>query len=192
MGDEAYCRLPPPAIVYRRLSLPVISLHLNQLNIEYKGGERRNLRSGTPLSIGKAVRDEEAVLGSLLHQLYTFCPAGDDLIQAECSRFLALVRTVEDRPVNQRTLIVAYHLIGCRRSLAVPFLQNLVLQTRRQCDDSFLLGILCKEGLACRLCGLACCSRCRLLLRLLFTRDLKQIEEELSLVKRQLEENKGK
>lgn len=82
MKDD-YHNLKPPTLV----SL----FYLDQLYVEDKSSEWRNLCTRTTLTISKLIRDEEAIFSTFLHELYALCPTWDNLIQAKCSWLVTLV-----------------------------------------------------------------------------------------------------
>ena len=86
-------------------------LYLNQLYVEDKSSEWRYLCTSTTLTICKVIRDEEAILSTFLHKLHTLCPTCDNLIQAESSWLVTLIRTVKNSTINQCSLIMTYYLV---------------------------------------------------------------------------------
>ena len=75
---------------------PQFSKNLYQFYVKHQCAVWRNLCSGTTLTVCQQVGDVEAVLGTLLHQLNTFCPSGDYLIQTEVGRLATLVAAIKD------------------------------------------------------------------------------------------------
>ena len=82
-----------------------MSLHdLKQLYIEYEGCKWRYRCTGTAFAVSQTIGDEEAILGSLLHQLQTFRPSGNYLLESENGGFATLYTAVENRTVNEEAL----------------------------------------------------------------------------------------
>ena len=129
--------------------------HLDELNIENQGSKGRNHCTCTTLAISQAVRDEEAVLATLRHQLQTLGPASDHLLQTEHGGLSTLYAAVEHGTVDEETLVVTLHRILGGRLLTVTLLQHLILQAAGSRDNTFLLGILSQIFLALFLSSLA-------------------------------------
>ena len=72
-------------------------------------------------------------------------PALDGLVAAQVDRLATLVGTVEDRVVQQTTLVVYLHERGIGRNGTVAFLDHLVLHTAGQRLHTVLLGVGSKE-----------------------------------------------
>ena len=103
--------------------------HLEKLYIKDEGGIGRNLSTGTTFAIGEVVGDVETVLRAFLHELDTFGPTCDDLIEGELGGLTTLYGGVEDGAIGQRAMIVAANGVDCFRLFAVAFVEDLVLQT---------------------------------------------------------------
>ena len=100
-----------------------------KLYIEDEGCVWGDSLTGTTLAVSEVVRDEEAVLRTLLHELQSLGPSCDDLVETECSTLATTVAAVEYLTVDERSLIIALYNIGSCRLLAVAFTQNLILQS---------------------------------------------------------------
>ena len=109
------------------------------------------------------------VLGAFAHELQTFGPALDDLVQAKLDGLSALVRAVEDSTVRERALVVAVHLVRGLGLFARTFLDHLIHKAAAGGFHSRVLGNLCQELLALGLGGRAgyLCFFGRLILQLL-------------------------
>ena len=99
------------------------------------------------------VGEIEAVFGTLFHQLHTFSPASDNLVEAEVGGLVALVRAVEYSAVDECSMIVAAHGVGGFGAASGTFVQHLVLQSARGDGDFRTLGIFGKEAFAFALGG---------------------------------------
>ena len=81
--------------------------HLDKLYVEYECCERRNGLTCAALTVSELVGDEEAILGTLAHELNAFCPTCDNAVEGECGALTALVAAVEYGAVDETTLVVA-------------------------------------------------------------------------------------
>ena len=103
--------------------------HLDKLYIEHESCKRRDGCSGTALAVSQLVGDEEAILGTLRHELYALCPTSDNAVEGECSRLATLVAAVEYCTVDESALVVAlYCVVGCRL-LAAALVEHLIHQS---------------------------------------------------------------
>ena len=116
--------------------------HFDELNIEDESCKGRNRTACTTLAVCQTIGDEEAILGALLHQLQTFRPTSNYLLQSEYGRLATLDTAIEYGTINEETFVVAFHRILGTGLLTVTFFQHLILQTRGQGNNSVLLGIL--------------------------------------------------
>ena len=132
--------------------------HLDKLHVEDEGCERWNHGTCTALAISEHVRDVEAILGALCHELNTLCPTCNDLLQTKVGRLVALVAAVEHGAVEQTTLVVATHGVCSLWFLACTFVQHLILETALSHVDAVLIGILCQELLTLSLSSLSSLS----------------------------------
>ena len=80
--------------------------------------------------------------------MQTLGPALDHLIETKRGRLSALVGTVEHLSVDERALVVAFHLVGGRRLVAVALAQHLVLQPGGEHHHALFFAVLGKEVLA--------------------------------------------
>ena len=147
-------------------------LHLDKLHVEDESCEGRDGLSCAALAVAESVRNEEAILGTLLHELQTFGPSCDHAVQGELGGFAALYRAVEHCSVDEHALIVTLHGVGGLWLAAVAFLEHLLLETAGQRDDAVLLCVLSEIVLAVLLHSLEGLSLCCTLL-------LLQVLEEL-------------
>ena len=131
-----------------------VSLHLYELYVEDECCERGYGLSCAMLTVAEAVRYEEAVLGSLLHELQTLRPTGYNTVERERGGLAALYGAVEERTVYEHALVVALHAVGGFRLAAVALLEHLILQTAGQCHHALFLGVVGKVLLTGLLHGL--------------------------------------
>jgi hypothetical protein len=70
----------------------MISLeNLDEFNDKLESCIRRDSTWSAMLAVRKVVRNVELILRSFRHELDTFCPSGDHLIEAEYCRFPTVV-----------------------------------------------------------------------------------------------------
>ncbi len=105
------------------------------MNLKHQHGVWTNL-SRTILSVCQFAWDKEAVVRANFHELQCFCPALDDLSDAErnglirCFWSVALVRAVEDSAVDQSTAVVSADGTVRRWNSAAALFDDQILQTR--------------------------------------------------------------
>ena len=78
-----------------------------QFNLEDEGCARGDSVTGSAVAVGEVGGDKEFVFAAWGHELYSFGPAGDDLIEGEVDRFSALDGAVEDGTVGEFSGIVS-------------------------------------------------------------------------------------
>ena len=94
------------------------------------------------------IRDEQFVFRPDGHQLQTFRPALNHLVQPEGDRLTALVTAIKNRAIHQRTLIVYLHFVGGFGLLSDGGFQHFILQSARGYLHALTLRILCQECFA--------------------------------------------
>ena len=85
--------------------------YLYQLHIKDKGCKRRDLCSGTSLSVCKVVRDVKLPFVTLFHKLKCLYPTCNNLGNAKCCSLAPLVRAVKYGTADKTSLIVALHAV---------------------------------------------------------------------------------
>jgi len=98
------------------------------------------------VAVGQSGRDEQLPFVADLHQLQGLDPSRDDAADRKGDGLTALYRTVKDRPVNQRALVMHLDRVGQLGRLAHAGLEDLVLQTAGRGCDAFLFGVLREKG----------------------------------------------
>ena len=105
------------------------------------------------------IGNEEAILGALLHELQTLGPTRDDAVQRERGGLAALNAAVEERAIDEHSLVVAFHLVGGFWFSAVALAQHLVLQAAGQRHHTVFLAVFSQIFLTLFFLGLVPFSR---------------------------------
>ena len=104
--------------------------------------------SGTSCAIAQVRWDIQFPFSTFRHQLQGFYPTWNYLVNAEYGRFATLDRTVEQGAVYQRAFVVASYLVGRFRFFACTFIDNLVLQSAGQCNNTRSFFVFFEESLS--------------------------------------------
>ena len=81
--SRGYLRFARFSTLILSLMLAFFLLHLDKLHVEDESCEGRDGLSCAALAVAESVRNEEAILGTLLHELQTFGPSCDHAVQGE-------------------------------------------------------------------------------------------------------------
>jgi len=94
------------------------------------------------VAVGQFGRDEQLPFVADLHQLQGLDPTRDDAPDRKADGLATLDRTVKNRPVNQRALVMHLDRIAQLGSFAHAGLDDLVLQSAGRGGNTFLFGVL--------------------------------------------------
>jgi hypothetical protein len=117
------------------------------LHLKDEGIAALDLGGGPVISVPQLARDVQFPLVPRHHELHRLRPSLDDLIGSERGRAAPVVARIEDRPVEEPTLVVARAgridggVIG-----TLPLLEDFVLEAGGQGDDARLVCILSQKG----------------------------------------------
>ena len=123
-------------------------LDAEQFHLENQYAVGRNRRGRALVAVSQSGRDEQLPLVANLHQLQRLGPSRDHAVDRETGGLTTLNRAVEDRPVNQRALVMHLDRIRHLGGLARAGLDDLVLQPAGRGDDTFLFGVFSEKGCA--------------------------------------------
>ena len=97
-------------------------------------------------AVSQLGRDEQLPLVADLHQLQGLDPSRDHARDRKGDGLTALHRTVKDRSVNQRAVVMHLDRVGRLGRLASAGLDDLVLQTAGRSLDAFFFGVRREKG----------------------------------------------
>lgn len=116
-----------------------------QFHFKNQSRERFDLAAGFSCAVSQFLRDVKFPLRTYRHHGEGFCPALDNLVGTERSRFFTLVRAVEFGSVNQRTFVVYFHFAAVSGDFTCTFGDNLVLQAARSGYNAFFGLVLARN-----------------------------------------------
>src|SRR4029077_2414610 len=114
-------------------------LNVYPFDIENKCGVRGNDVARPALPIGQIGGNEYLPFGTYRHELQHFLEPRDHIFHFKGHGLPCASRAVKLRAVNKCSLVVAQDRIGFRWLLSRASGHNLVLQSVREGDDSYLL-----------------------------------------------------
>ena len=124
--------------------MQLLILDAEEFYLEDECGEGRNVAVST-FAVCQFVGDAEFVNRSYGHHLQGFGPSLDDLCHSEGGRLVALVAGIEDRAVDETSLVVHLHLVGVDGQCAFTLLDDLVEESAFRTLYAVVLGICSEE-----------------------------------------------
>ena len=100
-----------------------------QFNFELQNAVRLDIRASSTFSVSQFRRNPEDIFRTNRHQLQTFCPAFDNLVNTKFCRFATINRAVELGSVQQSSRIMNFYTVFFCRFCSRTFCDNLILQT---------------------------------------------------------------
>ena len=85
---------------------------LQQFYIKYQCRAGNNMCTGLLIAVSEVCRDKQFPLTAYWHQLQRFYPSLDHAIHREVNWLTPVYRTVENRSIDQCSMVVAFHLVG--------------------------------------------------------------------------------
>ena len=116
-----------------------------QFHFKNQSRERFDWAAGFSCAVSQFLRDVKFPLRTYRHHSEGFCPAFDNLVGTERSRFFTLVRAVEFGSVNQRTFVVYFYFAAISGDFTGSFGDNFILQTARSGYNAFFGLVFSKE-----------------------------------------------